>query len=76
MIALSNALQYAEIIKFKEMLADDNRYLHAEISRLTGDSIIDLRPEGIEFIRMKIIVAIPIPERLVINPRRPSSSSM
>ncbi|MDQ5986967.1 MAG: Anaerobic nitric oxide reductase transcription regulator NorR [Syntrophus sp. SKADARSKE-3] len=39
-IALSNALAYQEVIKLKEMLADDNRYLHDELLRLSGDEIV------------------------------------
>ena len=35
-IAMSNALQHLEILKFKEMLADDNRYLHDEIKVCRG----------------------------------------
>ncbi len=39
-IAMSNALKHDEILKLKEMLTDDNRYLHQELLRLTGDEII------------------------------------
>ncbi|MFC1651219.1 sigma 54-interacting transcriptional regulator [Candidatus Latescibacterota bacterium] len=39
-VALSNTLKHLEVLKLKDMLADDNRYLHAELRRLTGDEII------------------------------------
>jgi len=39
-IALSNALRHREVLKLKERLADDNRYLHTELRRLSGDEII------------------------------------
>jgi formate hydrogenlyase transcriptional activator len=39
-IALMNTLQHREILKLKDLLADDNRYLHGELRRLSGDEII------------------------------------
>lgn len=39
-IAISNILQHREIERLKEMLADDNRYLHQEMLKITGDTII------------------------------------
>jgi transcriptional regulator with GAF, ATPase, and Fis domain len=39
-IALSNILQHREIERLKDMLADDNRYLHREMVKMTGDTII------------------------------------
>jgi transcriptional regulator with GAF, ATPase, and Fis domain len=39
-VAMSNILKHQEIVRLKEMLADDNRYLHQELKRLTGDRII------------------------------------
>jgi transcriptional regulator with GAF, ATPase, and Fis domain len=39
-IALSNAIRFKEVVRLKEMLADDNRYLHDELRRLSGDNII------------------------------------
>jgi transcriptional regulator with GAF, ATPase, and Fis domain len=39
-IALSNALKHQEVLKLKDMLADDNRYLNRELFRLSGDAII------------------------------------
>ena len=39
-IAMSNILKHQEIVRLKEMLADDNRYLHQELKRLAGDRII------------------------------------
>lgn len=39
-IAMSNALQYQEVFRFKQMLADDNRYLLNELRSVSGDEII------------------------------------
>ncbi|MCE5263757.1 MAG: sigma 54-interacting transcriptional regulator [Deltaproteobacteria bacterium] len=39
-IALANALQHEEVVKLKERLADDNRYLHQELFRMSGDEIV------------------------------------
>jgi transcriptional regulator with GAF, ATPase, and Fis domain len=39
-IALSNALRHQEVLRLKDMLTDDNRYLHQELLRLSGDEII------------------------------------
>lgn len=39
-VAMSNALRHEEVVKLKDRLADDNRYLHRELSRHTGDEIV------------------------------------
>jgi transcriptional regulator with GAF, ATPase, and Fis domain len=39
-IAMSNALQHQEVNRFKQMLADDNRYLLEELRSVAGDKII------------------------------------
>ena len=39
-IALSNALRHREVLRLKDMLTDDNRYLHRELLRMSGDEII------------------------------------
>jgi transcriptional regulator with GAF, ATPase, and Fis domain len=39
-IAISNALELQEIIRLKDMLADDNRYLFGELRSASGDDII------------------------------------
>lgn len=39
-IAMSNTLRFREVVKLKDMLADDNRYLHREMHHLIGDDII------------------------------------
>ena len=39
-IAMSNTLKHREVLKLKDLLADDNRYLHGELHRLSGDEII------------------------------------
>jgi transcriptional regulator with GAF, ATPase, and Fis domain len=39
-IAVSNTLKHQEILRLKDLLADDNRYLHRELLRLSGDDIV------------------------------------
>jgi transcriptional regulator with GAF, ATPase, and Fis domain len=39
-VAFINTLRHREVLKLKELLADDNRYLHMELRRLSGDEII------------------------------------
>ena len=39
-IALSNALKHRELIKLKDLLADDNRYLQTELRRISGDEVV------------------------------------
>ncbi len=41
-IAMSNALKHQEVIRFKDMLADDNRYLFDELRSSLGDEIVGL----------------------------------
>jgi len=39
-ISLSNALIHREVVKLNERLADDNRFLHGELRRASGDEIV------------------------------------
>ena len=39
-IAISNILQHQEILRLKDMLADDNRYLQQEMLKMKGDTIV------------------------------------
>ena len=39
-LAMSNTLKHQEVLRLKELLDDDNRYLKREIHQLTGDEII------------------------------------
>jgi len=39
-IAMSNALRLREVVKLKDLLADDNQYLHRELRLLTENEII------------------------------------
>ena len=39
-IAMANALKHREVLKLNDILADDNRYLHGELRRLSGDDIV------------------------------------
>ena len=39
-VAMSNALKHREVLKLKDLLADDNRYLNRELQRRVGDEIV------------------------------------
>jgi transcriptional regulator with GAF, ATPase, and Fis domain len=39
-IALSNSLRYLEVMKLKELLADDNRYLQNQLMQIKGKTIV------------------------------------
>jgi transcriptional regulator with GAF, ATPase, and Fis domain len=39
-IALANTLAHREVLRLRDRLADDNRYLHRELLRLSGDEIV------------------------------------
>jgi transcriptional regulator with GAF, ATPase, and Fis domain len=39
-IAMANALKHREVLRYKELLQDDNRYLHGELRRISGDEVI------------------------------------
>ncbi|HSR13373.1 MAG TPA: sigma 54-interacting transcriptional regulator, partial [Thermodesulfobacteriota bacterium] len=49
-IAFSNTLKHEEVLRLKDLLADDNRFLHREILHISGDEII-----GAEFGLKKVI---------------------
>ena len=39
-VAMSNALKHREVLKLKDLLADDNRFLQDELRRKSGDEIV------------------------------------
>jgi len=39
-IAMSNILEHEEVLRLRDRLADDNRYLNRELQRLAGDEIV------------------------------------
>jgi transcriptional regulator with GAF, ATPase, and Fis domain len=39
-IAISNILQHQEILRLKDLLADDNSYLRRQLMEMTGDTIV------------------------------------
>jgi len=62
-IAMSNALKHQEVLKLKDMLADDNRYLHRELLRISGDEIVgkDSGLKGVmEMVRQVAPLASPV----------------
>ena len=62
-LALSNCRRYQEVIKLKELLADDNRYLQDEIGRISGEEIVgaDFGLKGVmEMVRQVAQLASPV----------------
>ena len=43
-VAMSNTLEHEKVVKLKDRLADDYRYLHRELLRISGDQIV-----GVDF---------------------------
>jgi transcriptional regulator with GAF, ATPase, and Fis domain len=39
-VAMSNTLKHEEVVKLKDYLADDNRFLNRELLRIAGDEIV------------------------------------
>lgn len=39
-VAMSNVVKHQEVLELKELLADDNKYLHSELRKKTGEDII------------------------------------
>ncbi len=39
-VAMHNTISHREVIQLKDLLADDNRYLHNELRKISGDEII------------------------------------
>jgi transcriptional regulator with GAF, ATPase, and Fis domain len=39
-IALSNSLRYRELLELKELLIEDNRFLHSELRQVAGEDVI------------------------------------
>jgi len=39
-IAVTNSIRYRELQKYKDMLEDDNQYLHKELRRIWGEDVI------------------------------------
>jgi len=39
-IALSNSLRYRELLELKELLMEDNRFLHSELRQITGEEVV------------------------------------
>jgi transcriptional regulator with GAF, ATPase, and Fis domain len=39
-IALSNSVRYQDLLKLKELLAEDNRFLHTELRQIAGEEIV------------------------------------
>ncbi|MCI5132051.1 MAG: sigma-54-dependent Fis family transcriptional regulator, partial [Candidatus Electrothrix sp. EH2] len=39
-VAMSNTMKHREILKLKDLLTDDNRYLHGELHRFSADAVV------------------------------------
>lgn len=42
-VAMANVLQHREVLRLKDLLSDDNRYLRQELRYLSGDEIVGAR---------------------------------
>ena len=56
-IALSNHLGHREVLRLKDLLADDNQYLQSELHRLSGNEIVGERFGLKEVMRLVNVVA-------------------
>ncbi len=52
-IAMSNALRHREVTKLNDLLADDNRFLHNELHRMSGDEIVGAQ-FGLKHVMFKV----------------------
>ncbi len=52
-IAMSNHLRFRKVMALTEMLADDNRYLHKELYRISGDKIVG-RDRGLSKVMQRV----------------------
>jgi formate hydrogenlyase transcriptional activator len=62
-IALSNSIRYQELHRLKELLAEDNRFLHGELRQAAGDHVIGAEfglREVMEMVRQVAPLASPV----------------
>jgi formate hydrogenlyase transcriptional activator len=62
-IAMSNALKHRQVLRLKDLLADDCRYLQDELGRISGEKIIgaDFGLKGVmEMVRQVALLASPV----------------
>lgn len=62
-IAMSNALEHRKVLRLKDMLADDYRYLQEEIGRISGEEIVgaEFGLKGVmEMVRQVALLSSPI----------------
>ncbi|MBT7790749.1 MAG: sigma-54 factor interaction domain-containing protein, partial [Calditrichaeota bacterium] len=52
-IAMANALKHKEVTDLKNLLADENQYLHGELRRLSGDEVIGAK-FGLKDVMLKV----------------------
>jgi transcriptional regulator with GAF, ATPase, and Fis domain len=41
-VAMSNTLKHREVLELKDLLVDNNQYLHSELRRISGDEIVGM----------------------------------
>jgi len=66
-IALSNHLRHREVLRLKDLLADDNQYLQSELHRLSGNEIVGER-FGLKDV-MRLVNAVAPMERSMLTQR-------
>jgi transcriptional regulator with GAF, ATPase, and Fis domain len=52
-IAMANALKHQEVVRLKEQLISDNRYLHSELLSRSGDEVVGA-DQGLEAVMEKV----------------------
>lgn len=65
-IALANYLQYREISKFKDLLADEKSYLQSELRRSFGDRVVGV-DFGLRQVMEKVRMVAPLPSPVLIS---------
>jgi len=58
-IALSNCLRYREVLELKELLAEDNRFLHSELRQVAGEDVVGAE-FGLKGVMAKVLQVAPL----------------
>ena len=64
-IALSNSVRYQELLELKELLVEDNRFLHSELRQIAGDEIIGA-DFGLRDVMEKVRQVAPLPSPVLL----------
>ncbi|MEW6673223.1 MAG: sigma 54-interacting transcriptional regulator [Thermodesulfobacteriota bacterium] len=64
-VALSNSLKYRELLRLKEILSDDNRYLQAELRHKVGEEVIGAN-FGLKEVMQEVRHVAPLPSPVLL----------